>query len=88
MFWIEKSNPQNWSWKFIILFSPTIIGKITFIIPTIFKLFFELNDLLDDNTGGSAVEIELPEENSILENSNWLWEEVTRQIKYYNTTLS
>ena len=84
----EKEIPKTEAESLLSLCKPTIIEKIRYIIPTNNKLFFEVDEFFGENKGLFIAEIELPKENSIFKKPNWLGEEVTGQIKYYNAMLS
>ena len=49
---------------------------------------FEVDVFLGENKGLIIAEIELTSENDSFNKPNWLGEEVTGDIKYYNSTLS
>lgn len=49
---------------------------------------FEVDEFYGDNTGLVIAEIELKNETEGFKKPNWLGEEVTGQIKYYNSQLS
>ena len=70
------------------LCEPIIIEKIRYLIPTNNNLFFEVDEFLGENEGLVIAEIELPSEITKFEKPSWLGEEVTGQIKYYNSMLA
>ena len=49
---------------------------------------FEVDKFYGDNEGLIVAEVELRDENEAFEKPNWLAEEVTGNIKYYNSQLS
>lgn len=49
---------------------------------------FEVDEFLGDNTGLIIAEVELTSEEEAFTKPNWLGEEVTGDIKYYNSQLS
>ncbi|MDP2089286.1 MAG: CYTH domain-containing protein [Flavobacteriaceae bacterium] len=49
---------------------------------------FEVDVFLGDNLGLVIAEIELKNENDFFEKPNWIGEEVTGDVKYYNSVLS
>ncbi|WP_372752948.1 CYTH domain-containing protein [Mariniflexile sp.] len=49
---------------------------------------FEIDEFYEDNEGLVLAELELESENEIFEKPIWLGEEVTGNIKYYNSLLS
>lgn len=70
------------------LCEPTIIEKLRYIIPANNNLFFEVDEFFGDNQGLVIAEIELPTENTNFNKPNWLGEEVTGKIEFYNSSLS
>ena len=52
------------------------------------KYLFEVDEFHGDNEGLIIAEIELDNENDVFERPDWLGEEVTGDIKYYNSQLS
>ncbi|MCF7567319.1 CYTH domain-containing protein [Sabulilitoribacter arenilitoris] len=49
---------------------------------------FEIDEFFGDNEGLIMAEVELQNENESFKNPDWLGEEVTGNIKYYNSQLS
>lgn len=49
---------------------------------------FEIDEFFGDNKGLIIAEVELEEENEIFTKPKWLGEEVTGEIKYYNSQIS
>jgi adenylate cyclase len=84
----EKEIPVNEAENLLLLCEPTIIEKTRYIIPANNNLFFEVDEFLAENKGLLIAEIELPHENTEFTKPNWLGEEVTGQLKYYNATLA
>ena len=70
------------------LCEPTIIEKVRYIIPTGSNLFFEVDEFYGKNKGLVVAEIELPSEDTKFNKPIWLGEEVTGQIKYYNSMIA
>ena len=64
-----------------------LIDKIRYEIP-IGNHIFEVDEFFGDNKGLIIAEIELKAENESFEKPDWLGEEVTGDIKYYNSQLS
>ncbi len=64
-----------------------IIDKLRYLVK-VGKHTFEVDEFFGDNEGLIIAEIELNEEDEIFEQPNWLGNEVTGQIKYYNSQLS
>ena len=65
-----------------------IIDKTRFIVPANNNLFFEVDEFYGENEGLTIAEIELAFEDELFEKPDWLGEEVTGQLKYYNSMLS
>jgi adenylate cyclase len=70
------------------LCEPTIIEKIRYIIPSEGNLFFEVDEFYGENKGLVVAEIELPTEDTKFNKPIWFGEEVTGQIKYYNSMIA
>ncbi|MFT5985966.1 MAG: adenylate cyclase, partial [Planctomycetota bacterium] len=49
---------------------------------------FEVDEFFGNNKGLIVAEVELAAENEAFEKPNWLGEEVTGDVKYYNSQLS
>lgn len=49
---------------------------------------FEVDEFFGANTGLILAEVELNDESEVFEKPNWLGEEVTGQLKYYNSQLA
>jgi CYTH domain-containing protein len=65
----------------------TVIEKTRYEIPKGIHMF-EVDEFLGENEGLVIAEIELENENDTFERPIWLGEEVTGQVKYYNSLLS
>ena len=64
-----------------------IIDKIRYHVK-VDNHIFEVDEFLAENKGLIIAEIELNHENEIFKKPNWLGNEVTGDIKYYNSQLS
>lgn len=64
-----------------------IIDKIRYEIP-IDNHLFEVDEFFGENKGLIVAEVELNHENETFKTPNWLGQEVTGQLKYYNSQLS
>lgn len=64
-----------------------ILEKVRFEVPWGDHLF-EVDEFLGENKGLVLAEVELKHEDERFEKPNWLGEEVTGQIPYYNSQLS
>jgi len=65
----------------------TVIEKTRYEIPK-GSYMFEVDEFQGENIGLVIAEIELENENDPFEHPKWLGEEVTGQVKYYNSLLS
>lgn len=65
----------------------TIIEKYRYEIP-MGDYIFEVDEFLGDNAGLVIAEIELQDESAVFDRPDWLAEEVTGDIRYYNSQLS
>ena len=65
----------------------TIIEKNRFIVKEVGGLIYEIDVFEGDNKGLRIAEIELPNENTTFEKPDWLGNEVTGDIRYYNAYL-
>ncbi len=64
-----------------------IIEKYRYTIP--FQGFFwEVDEFLGDNKGLIVAEIELKAENEVFKKPDWIGQEVTGEVEYYNSSLS
>ena len=64
-----------------------VIEKTRYKIPN-GEFVFEVDEFLNENEGLVIAEIELRNENDVFDQPEWLGEEVTGQLKYYNSLLS
>lgn len=64
-----------------------VIDKTRFIIPVSEGLFFEVDEFYGENDGLTVAEIELPTEDTIFEKPAWLGDEVTGDVRYFNSML-
>jgi adenylate cyclase len=69
------------------LCEPGIIDKTRYFIQEKSGLVFEVDEFFGDNEGLVIAEIELPDESYAFDRPDWLGEEVTGQVKYYNASL-
>ncbi len=65
-----------------------VIDKTRYIIPTSDNLIFEIDEFHGENEGLVVAEIELPTEEFPFMKPDWLGEEVSGDVKYYNSILS
>ena len=66
---------------------PGVIHKIRYLIPAGAHTW-EVDEFLDDNAGLVMAEIELQHENDTFPKPDWLGEEVTGDVRFYNAMLS
>ncbi|HZH69730.1 MAG TPA: CYTH domain-containing protein [Flavobacteriaceae bacterium] len=64
-----------------------VIEKIRYEIP-VGRHCFEVDEFLGENQGLILAEIELQAENETFQKPNWLGNEVTGDVRYYNSQLS
>src|SRR5690606_3353347 len=71
----------------IALCEPGIIDKIRYEVPA-GKHIWEIDEFMGENEGLIVAEVELESENESFEKPEWLGQEVTGEVKYYNSYLS
>lgn len=64
-----------------------VLSKTRYLVP-VGKHVYEIDIFHGDNDGLIMAEVELKDENESFEKPEWLGEEVTGQIQYYNSYLS
>ncbi len=69
------------------LCEPVILDKVRFEVP-VRNHVYEIDEFYGENRGLVVAEIELNHEDEPFEKPEWLGDEVTGQIKYYNSQLS
>ncbi len=84
--WEKKIDP-NEAEALLQLCEETVIEKNRYEIP-LGNYIFEVDEFLGANEGLVIAEIELQDENAVFERPEWLGEEVTGDLKYYNSILS
>jgi len=83
----EKEISLNDAKDLMIICEPGVIDKTRFIVPTDNGLFFEVDEFYGDNEGLTVAEIELPSEDATFNKPDWLGEEVTGNVRYFNSML-
>jgi adenylate cyclase len=83
----EKEIPVEEVNELLKLCEPGIIDKTRFIVPANDGLKFEVDEFYGDNEGLTVAEIELPSEDFKFDKPEWLGEEVTGDVKYFNSML-
>ena len=66
---------------------PGVIDKTRYIVKADGDLVFEVDEFYGENEGLTVAEIELPSEDTVFSKPEWLGEEVTGEVKYYNSML-
>ena len=83
----EKEVPVDEAKKLLELCEAGAIDKTRYIVPEKSGLFFEVDEFYGDNDGLVVAEIELPSEDYNFIKPDWLGEEVTGDVRYYNSML-
>jgi len=83
----EKEIPVTEVNELLKICEPGVIDKTRFIVPEKSGLKFEVDEFYVDNEGLTVAEIELPSEDHPFEKPEWLGEEVTGDVRYYNSML-
>ncbi len=93
----NKSGASRYEWEkeislddandLMAICEPGVIDKTRFIVEANGDLVFEVDEFYGENEGLTVAEIELPSEDAEFSKPEWLGEEVTGQVKYYNSML-
>lgn len=83
----EKEIPVDEAKSLLEICEPGVIDKTRYIVPEASGLKFEVDEFYGANDGLTVAEIELPSENHPFTKPVWLGEEVTGDIKYFNSML-
>ncbi len=83
----EKEITLNEANELMAICESGVIDKTRFIVPEGSSLIYEVDEFYGENEGLTVAEIELPSEDTIFNKPSWLGEEVTGQVKYYNSML-
>ena len=83
----EKEIPKLEAESLLELCEPSIIDKTRFEVK-LGKHIFEVDEFYGDNAGLIVAEVELSAEDETFEIPDWLGEEVTGTVAYYNSQLS
>jgi adenylate cyclase len=81
----EKEIPFSEAEELLLLCEPCIIEKHRYLIKKGTHTF-EVDVFLGDNQGLIVAEVELNSENETFEKPTWLGNEVTGELKYYNSS--
>ena len=71
----------------LVICEPGVINKTRHIIEADEDLMFEVDEFYGENEGLTIAEIELPSEDTEFSKPSWLGEEVTGDVKFYNSML-
>ena len=82
----EKEIPVSEVKELLELCEPGAIDKTRFLVDS-GKHTFEVDEFYGDNDGLTVAEIELPTEDTAFTKPEWLGEEVTGDVKYFNSML-
>lgn len=83
----EKEIPIKEAEALLKLCEEGVIDKIRYNV-TVANHLYEVDEFFSDNQGLIIAEVELKDEDEEFVKPNWLGEEVTGDIKYYNSQLS
>lgn len=84
----EKEIPQEEAKQLLGLCQPTIIEKTRYFVPEKSGLTYEVDIFHGAHEGLVMAELELPSEDTVFDTPEWLGEEVTGDVRYYNSYLS
>lgn len=82
----EKEIPVEEVRELLKICEPGVIDKTRYLVKN-GEYTFEVDEFYGDNDGLTVAEIELPDENAQFERPAWLGEEVTGDVRYYNSML-
>ena len=82
----EKEIPVNEAEELLKLCEPGLIDKTRYLIPA-GEFTFEVDEFHGENKGLIIAEIELRSESDTFPKPDWLGEEVTGDLRYYNSML-
>ncbi|MCF8348722.1 MAG: CYTH domain-containing protein [Bacteroidales bacterium] len=83
----EKEIPIEEVQELLKLCEPGVIDKTRYLVAEISGLTFEVDEFYGDNDGLTVAEIELPGEDTPFTKPNWLGDEVTGDVRYFNSML-
>ncbi|MGY5355276.1 CYTH domain-containing protein [Wenyingzhuangia sp. IMCC45467] len=83
----EKQISIEEAIKLLAICEPGVISKTRYLVK-VNQHTFEVDVFDGDNKGLMVAEVELTSENETFKKPNWLGNEVTGEIKYYNSQLS
>lgn len=83
----EKEISGEEAGRLLEICEPGIIDKVRYYVHQ-GRHTFEVDEFSGENTGLVIAEIELDSETEVFDRPEWLGEEVTGQVQYYNASLS
>lgn len=83
----EYEIPVSDAEEMLLLCEESIIDKMRYLI-RVNEHVFEVDEFYGENEGLFIAEVELEDENEVFEKPDWLGEEVTGNVRYYNSFLS
>ena len=82
----EKEIPVDEVRELLRICEPGVIDKTRYLVKN-GPYTFEVDEVYGDNEGLTVAEIELPDEQAQFERPEWLGEEVTGDVRFYNSML-
>ena len=82
----EKEIPVEEVRELLKICEPGVIDKTRYLVKN-GEFTFEVDEFYGDNEGLTAAEIELPDEQAEFNRPAWLGEEVTGDVRFYNSML-
>ena len=82
----EKEIPVDEVRELLKICEPGVIDKTRYLVKN-GPYTFEVDEFYGDNEGLTVAEIELPDEQAQFERPEWLGEEVTGDVRFYNSML-
>lgn len=82
----EKEIPVEDARELLKLCEPGVIDKTRYLVP-VGEHCFEVDEFYGENEGLTVAEVELGSEDESFERPDWLGEEVTGNVSYYNSML-
>lgn len=83
----EKEIDKLEAESLLLLCEPSVIDKTRYLIK-VGDHTFEVDEFYGDNKGLTVAEVELNSETETFTKPNWLDQEVTGDVKYYNSSIS
>lgn len=82
----EREIPVDEARELLKLCEPGVIDKTRYLVDAGFHTF-EVDEFYGDNEGLTVAEVELASENETFDSPAWLGQEVTGDVRYYNSML-